>query len=51
MMPAQGWEICPGGPLEYVGMHWHRCPTCKWVGWKIKRPGRHTAPTHQRPAT
>lgn len=44
-----GWEICPGGDLEHVGNHWHRCPSCGWVGWK-QRPSRPPiTPIHQRP--
>ena len=39
--PTPGWEWCRGSlkPLEHVSGDWYRCPHCKWVGWKQKRPG------------
>lgn len=41
------WRVCEGGQLQPAGAGWYRCPSCKWVGWKMKHP--QGAPTHRRP--
>ena len=45
----QGWEDCPGSGLmlEQVDGRWSRCPVCRWVGFKVTKPG--PTPFHHRP--